>query len=319
MHVRCVPLSQPLSTTPLILHLDNALFKSAAASERARDLCQVKPSRAEPSRVEEMVPMHDRSGSRPATALPPVVGRRRRRGYVTARAFFSWLCACCAARGTHAVLLDFEGIGDVQVVGSYYGGQPGGGPDYGIVFGPSVFSGVDEDAGGSYTFANEPSPNTTVLILGDESECYVTVVGGFTALSFRYTSSRPVNITVHAGPNGTGTVLGSSTIPRVGFCGVDFPPCGDPSGYYGVWRNFTAPFSGGGGVATSASFSIGYAYFFVDDMVIALAPPPTTKAPTTKRPSRFPTASPTRACRTKGRKGSMMRCEKKPRALGSGG
>jgi hypothetical protein len=87
-----------------------------------------------------MVPIQDRSGSRPVTALPPVVFRRRR--YVTALAFFSWLCACAAGGGRNAVLLDFEGIGDVQVVGSYYGGQPGGGPDYGIVFGPSVFSGV---------------------------------------------------------------------------------------------------------------------------------------------------------------------------------
>jgi hypothetical protein len=283
---------------------------------------------------------------RPEDAPPPCPRSRRLLvPTVLARAVAWGVLFAAVASPTGAVLLDFEGVGEKQVGDFYGGGVGGGGPtrDYGIVFGDGAFGAIDSDAGGLFSLANEPSPNTTVLILGDESECYVTVLGGFTALAFQYTSDKDATVTVHAGPNMTGTILGTFALPAVGACPSD---CGDPTGRFGIWRNLTAPFSG---VARSVSFSVGINIFFVDDMVIELVPTqaptkvptqaptkvptqaptkvptqvPTsvpTKAPTklptrrptmapTKRPTRFPTAPPTRRCARRGMKGTK-RCMK---------
>lgn len=42
-------------------------------------------------------------------------------------------CQCTTYSST--VLLNFEGVGNTNPVGNYYGGQVVGGPDHGIVFG----------------------------------------------------------------------------------------------------------------------------------------------------------------------------------------
>jgi hypothetical protein len=258
------------------------------------------------------------------------------------------LLAGLAASGpaTNTVLLDFEGVGNRKPVESFYGGG-GGGPNYGIVFGNDAAGAVDSDVVGNdgYAIAHEPSPNTTAILFGPT---FVSVLAGFTDMSFQYTNFGELNITVYSGPNMTGAVLGSSIIPRTGTCQDD---CGDPTGHYGVWKNFTVPFSG---TAKSAGFSTTPKNeMYVDDMVITLVhlptkpptsapsepptsaptkpptkpptsvptkPPtnaptdPPTKSPTsspTTRPTRFPTKSPTTmACLRKGLKGNM-RCMKK--------
>jgi hypothetical protein len=287
-----------------------------------------------------------RAARRRHDASPPCPRSRRRLApTVLARAFAWGILFAAVASPAGAVLLDFEGVGGQLHVGRFYGGG-GGGPakDYGIVFGDGAFGAVDTDAGGSFTIANEPSPSTALFLNGNQAQFFLTVLRGFTALSFQYTSLQDASVTVYDGPNVTGTALVASNLPAVGMCPSD---CGDPTGQFGVWRNFTvAPFSG---VARSASFSTANNIFFVDDMVIELVPTqaptkvptqaPTkfpTKAPTkiptqaptkvptqaptkvptrrptmapTKRPTRFPTAPPTRRCHGRGMKGTK-RCMK---------
>ncbi len=65
------------------------------------------------------------------------------------------------ARG-QTVVLDFEGLGDIEQVLDFYDGGfgslgSGPGPDFDITFGPDALSIIDFDAGGSGNFANEPS------------------------------------------------------------------------------------------------------------------------------------------------------------------
>jgi hypothetical protein len=193
----------------------------------------------------------------------------------------------------HRGPLELRGVGPSNPVGDFYGGG-GGGPaqDYGIFFGSNAAGAVDNDAvgdvPGSVPIANEPSPSTVLNVFGgSENQAYMTVAGGFTTLSFQYTSIVDVDITLYDGPNRTGNVLGVATLPAVGYCQVE---CGDPAGSLGVWKNFTVPpiFFSGGGLARSVGFSTSAAFVLIDDMVITLAlpkPPPTTKRPTTKRPS----------------------------------
>jgi hypothetical protein len=225
-----------------------------------------------------------------------------------------------------AVLLDFEGIPDDQLVGSYYAGG-GGGPskNYGITFGTSAKGAIDTDAGGSFPIAKEPSPDTVSFMAFPDPQAFLTVAGGFIGLSFQYACQFDMSATVYDGPDRTGTALGTTSLPATGGCG----DCGDPNGVLGIWFNVTVAFSG---VAQSVGFSTSDGSIFLDDMLVRLAsetnapttPPtkapattPPTKSPTnaptkrptkapTVRPTRFPTRSPvlTSTCPRKGMKGN---------------
>jgi hypothetical protein len=235
---------------------------------------------------------------------------------VAVATFIAVAALALGPRAAGAVLLDFEGVSNGNRVGNFYAG--GNGVDYGITFGRSVFGIVDEDAGGSFKIANEPSPESGVLVVGNESEAFVTVPAGFRALSFQYASQDAVTATVYDGPNVTGTVLGTTILPPPGAC--NDTACGDPRGGFGIWTNVTVAFSG---VARSAGFSTAAAFIAIDDMVVRLAsetdPPtkaptkPPTKAPTkkpvTKPPTKAPAMPPARpTCLRKGVKGVGMRC-----------
>jgi hypothetical protein len=107
-----------------------------------------------------------------------------------------------------------------------------------------------------------PSSSTPSFRLGSSRR---SVPAGFTGLSFQYTSNQAVNLTVFDQPNGTGAVLATRTVPRIGMWHYDFAYCGDPNGIMGVWRNYSLPFWG---VAKSIRFSGPVEYIYLDDMTI---------------------------------------------------
>jgi hypothetical protein len=222
----------------------------------------------------------------------------------------------------------------------YAGGAGGPSKDYGITFGTSAKGAVDADVAiGGYNFAYEPSPDTVLLLQGDESQAFLTVPGGFTGLSLQYACSNAFTATLYDGPDLSGNALGTTSFPATSTCGGG---CGDPEGAYGIWFNVTVAFLQ---VAQSAGFSTSR-FIFIDDMVVRLASEtnsptsaptsPPTKAPTkhptkapTKHPTKAPTNSPTKvpttwpptkspttpACRRKGVKGAGMRCMKRMKLM----
>jgi hypothetical protein len=148
---------------------------------------------------------------------------------------------------TTSITLDFEGVGNFNLVEGYYSGMDGG-PNYGVLFGSSFVALVDSDEDGNGAFANEPSPSTA-LFFYDDVDPTVSVPAGFAALSFQYTSYNDATLTVFDGVAGSGTVLATGLVPRTGFCDDDtdpgdFPYCGDPTGFLGVWLNYSLPFPG---------------------------------------------------------------------------
>ncbi len=143
------------------------------------------------------------------------------------------------------IVLDFEGISDQQAVGNYYNGD--GGPDYGVVFSPATLAIIDEDAGGTGNFANEPSPNTIMFFLDADNAILDFAAGFDTGFSFYYSSSTEAFVTVWSELGGTGTLLGTLNLLAQGFENCT----GDPSGDFCNWTAVGVTFDG---IAKSINF-----------------------------------------------------------------
>lgn len=143
------------------------------------------------------------------------------------------------------VVLDFEGVGDLNPVGNYYNG--GGGPNYGVSFSTDTLALVDADAGGSGNFANEPSSNTVMFFLNANNAVLNYAAGFDTGFSFFYSSSTAATVTVYDGVGATGNVLGTLNLTAQGFDNC----AGDPSGDFCNWTAVGVAF---GGIAKSIDF-----------------------------------------------------------------
>lgn len=83
-----------------------------------------------------------------------------------------------------ATIIDFEGLNDTETVEQFYNGGLGGlgsgpGPNLGITFSSNGQALIDEDAGGTGNFGDEPSPDTVLFWLNG-SGTVMDVAGGFT-------------------------------------------------------------------------------------------------------------------------------------------
>ncbi|PKP30010.1 MAG: PEP-CTERM sorting domain-containing protein [Bacteroidetes bacterium HGW-Bacteroidetes-16] len=173
------------------------------------------------------------------------------------------------------IVLDFEGLGDLDDINGFYNGGISGagysGTNYGIEF--SVALGlIDSDAGGSGNFANEPSPST-VMFFTSASQAQMNVAAGFTTgFSVFYCSSVTGSIEVYDGLDGTGNLVGSvSLTPNVGSC------TGDPNGSYCQWDPVAVPFSG---TARSVVFIGAADLIAFDDVTFgSITPGPTPGVP----------------------------------------
>ena len=175
------------------------------------------------------------------------------------------------AQASTALVLDFEGLGNLERILDFYDGGFGGygsgpGPDYGISFGPDALALIDADAGGSGNFANEPSANTIAFFLTGPG-VVMNVKNGFTTgFSFFYTSARVGTVTVFDGPNGTGNVLATVPVEK------QYNTCGapDPTGAFSCWTPVGVTFSG---TAFSVNFGGVWNQTGFDDITLGSATP----------------------------------------------
>ncbi|SDR66197.1 thrombospondin type 3 repeat-containing protein [Christiangramia echinicola] len=167
------------------------------------------------------------------------------------------------------IVLDFEGLGDVDYINDFYNGGTSSlgnsGTDYGVEFGVAL-SIIDEDAGGTGNFANEPSPSTVMFFL-DENQAYMNVEAGFdTGFSFYYSSSSSGSVSVYDGLNGNGNLLGTVDLPD----NLD-PNCiGDPNGTFCSWDIISVAFNG---IAQSVVFNGAANYIGFDDVTFGSLTP----------------------------------------------
>ncbi|PZQ59499.1 MAG: PEP-CTERM sorting domain-containing protein [Phenylobacterium zucineum] len=143
-----------------------------------------------------------------------------------------------APASAEIIVLDFEGVGDLNPVGNFYNG--GAGTNYGVEFSGDTLAVVDADDGGSGNFANEPSSNTIMFFLNANNAILNFAAGFTTGFSFFYSSSTAATVNVYDGLNGTGNLLGSLNLDAQGFQNCT----GDPGGDFCNWTAVGVAFAG---------------------------------------------------------------------------
>jgi hypothetical protein len=142
--------------------------------------------------------------------------------------------------------LTFEGLADHASVGDFYNG--GGGTNYGVSFSPATLALIDEDAGGSGNFANEPSPGTVLFFLEANNAILNKSSGFSTGFSFYYSSSKAASVNVYDGINATGNLLATLQLAAQN---QDNNCVGDPTGSFCNWTAVGVTFAG---IAKSIDF-----------------------------------------------------------------
>ena|SRR5688572_14044267 len=169
-----------------------------------------------------------------------------------------------------AVVLTFEGVGDLASVNNFYNGGTdsagNAGPNFGIRFSSASLGIIDSDAGGSGNIANEPSPST-VLFFTSGTAATMNVPAGFTTgFSFFYAASRAGFVNVYSGLDATGVLLASLPLTVNSTTGCT----GDPNG--GVC-NFDPIGVAFAGTAMSADFGGSANFIGFDDVTVGSAVP----------------------------------------------
>lgn len=154
------------------------------------------------------------------------------------------LAASAGQSNAAAIVLDFEGVGNVQSVNNFYNGGTdsagNSGTNYGIAFTSASLGLIDSDAGGTGNIANEPSGQTVLFFLNG-SAAQMNVASGFTnGFSFSYAAFQPSLVKVYDGLNGTGNVLASLALPATSFANCN----GDPNGQACAWDSIGVTFAG---------------------------------------------------------------------------
>jgi len=168
------------------------------------------------------------------------------------------------------IVLDFEGLKDLEQIQNFYNGGTGSlgsaGTNYGISFGADSLSVIDSDAGGTGNIGGEPSPSTAAFFLNGGAAVMNVAAGFDTGFSFFYSSiAFTGNVTVFDGLNGTGSLLATLTLPITPNTGAP-----DPTGNFSPFVAFGVNFAG---TAKSVSFAGVANQIAFDDITLGSATP----------------------------------------------
>ena len=170
------------------------------------------------------------------------------------------------------VLLTFEGVGNGAAVNGFYAGGTdslgNAGPNFGVQFAGGTLGLVDEDAGGTGNFANEPS-SSTIVFFTDPGTAFLNVASGFVQrMSFYYSSAAPAVVSLYSGLDGTGALLGTVNL----LAQYDAGCVGDPNGDFCRFSRVSIGFSG---TARSIDFSATANQTGIDNITLGVPEPAT--------------------------------------------
>ncbi|HVN19448.1 MAG TPA: PEP-CTERM sorting domain-containing protein [Dongiaceae bacterium] len=159
-----------------------------------------------------------------------------------------------SAFATSGVLLQFQGLNDLQAVGDFYnGGGLAATPNYGVSFSSNVLAmksaclalPCQSNPGpGSGNFVRTPVGNTAIFInggMGSAVTATMNVAPGFSSgfnffFTAGFTGNQAETIKIWSGNNGTGTVLATIILAN------NNASCTTPT--YCMWSNAGATFTG---------------------------------------------------------------------------
>jgi PEP-CTERM motif len=146
--------------------------------------------------------------------------------------------------GAAVIVLDFEGLQDLEAVQEFYNGGTGSngsgpGANFGASFSPDALAIIDADAGGTGNFGGEPSPSTILFFLSNTA--VLNFAAGFdTGFSFFYSAiNNPGGIDVYDGVDKTGSLLAHLDLPTTPFNGAP-----DPTGQFSPFFPVGVAFAG---------------------------------------------------------------------------
>ena len=118
------------------------------------------------------------------------------------------------------ISLGFEGLGNLEAVGSYYDGGLGGngsgpGTNYGITFSSNALALKSSQSGGTGNFTTAGPSGTTALFFLTGSNAFLDDAAGFqNGFSLFYSAiNNPGSLSVYSGLDGTGELLGTLALP----------------------------------------------------------------------------------------------------------
>lgn len=185
---------------------------------------------------------------------------------------FIALSVMLSASASAAVIsLDFEGVGSGADIGDFYNGgtdsMGNSGVNYGIQFTDAIGCVDSDTAGGNCNSANEPTPETGMIFLNNDSAILDLVTGFETGFSFFYSSnSESAAVNVWSEVGATGALLGSISLLQ----NANDNCSGDPNGFYCNWDIGSLAFAG---IAKSIDFGGTANFIIYDDITFGSVDP----------------------------------------------
>ena len=115
-------------------------------------------------------------------------------------------------------VVNFGRLKNLEFISQFYDGGTGSlgsgpGPNYGLQFTANAQAIISAAKGGSGNFIGNPG-GLPVMFFQTGNTATITATNGIqTAIWFYYSALQTGSATVYSGPNGTGTILGSLTLP----------------------------------------------------------------------------------------------------------
>jgi hypothetical protein len=115
-------------------------------------------------------------------------------------------------------IVTFSGLKNLEFIDQYYDGAKGSlgsgpGPNYGLEFTANAQSIISGSKGGSGNFINNPGRYPVMFFQTGNTVTMTATNGVGVAVWFYYSALQTGSATVYAGPNATGTILASVTLP----------------------------------------------------------------------------------------------------------
>ncbi len=132
-------------------------------------------------------------------------------------ALFLLLLPVLAAAQTKGIV-SFGGLKNLEFIDQYYNGGMGSlgsgpGPNYGLEFTANAQTIISASKGGSGNFIQNPGGYPVMFFYAGHAVTMTATNGVGVAVWFSYSALQTGSATVYAGPNGTGTILASVTLP----------------------------------------------------------------------------------------------------------